>query len=548
MGQSPARDLEEHRVFQEAENSEPLASRLRKIFVGNVAHLALCAAVLLLCGYLRFVNLDWGTWKKQAGGHPDEVIVVGVIDSLKANHFDTDLRRAAIPESLQGSRYNFSSYEYCAYVWYSAMAALQKLTGLSQPKFAALPPVVVDRLFSACLGLVVCVLVYFCASTFLHRTFALLAALFTGVLPVLVQDSHYARAESLITAGTLAAIYLILRFVRDPSYKLCFWCAFLLGFLSASKVSLAALLYLPACAIWIVFKPEHSRAGLAMLRHFAVTITGILAGFLLGVPYVLPHRQEWWAGWKSLREQYSHPFPPHGPDPEGYCFGYIATYFWKTFGAALIIVAVIGVIYLARRKSYRLVLFLGSPILVYYAIFSLQESFFERNLSHVVPLIAILAAAGCAEVWERMEESISSRDLRIVALSLMVLLCLWVPLGISWRLAVKVLGAKLYEANPFYDVFIRDSHKGLPVYTDNLFFIQSLDRLRDRSLENPNGFVIELEDAGDETSQHRLSIAQRLFNMKLLATSPGHFADLPVSTMQIYHSKNHSWYLVRGMQ
>jgi hypothetical protein len=146
-----------------------------------------------------------------------------------------------------------------------------------------------------------------------------------------------------------------------------------------------------------------------------------------------------------------------------------------------------------------------------------------------------------------MEESIFSRDLRITAISLIVLLCLWVPLGISWRLAVKVLGAKLDDTAPFYNALIRDSYKGMPVYIDNLFFIQSLTRLQERSVANPNGFVIRLDDAGDETSQHRLSVAQHLFNMKLLARSPGHFADLPVSTLQFYHSENYSWYLVRGM-
>jgi dolichyl-phosphate-mannose-protein mannosyltransferase len=509
---------------------------------------ALCTAVLLLCGYLRFVNLDWGIGKKQAGGHPDEVIVVGVVDGLQTNHFDTDLKRAAIPKSLQLSRYNFSSYEYCAYICYSAVTALEKFIRVLQPKFTAPSPVVVDRIFSACLGLAVCVLVYICARTFLLPAFALLATLFAGVLPVLVQDSHYARAESLVTAGTLAVIYLALGFVRKPSYKLCFCCAFLLGFLIASKVSLAALLYLPACAVWIVLEREHRRTVSDTLRYVATVITGTVAGFLLGVPYVLAHGREWWAGWKSLREQYSHPFPPHGPDPEGYCFGYIANYFWRTFGAALIILAIIGVIYLVRRKSYRLLIFFVSPLAVYYAIFGLQESFLERNFSHVVPFVAILAAAGCAELWERTEESMSSGDLRVAAIGFVVIFCLWVPLGISWRLAVKVLGGKLYETAPFYDTLIRESYKGLPIYRDDLFFIQSLTRLRDRSLANPNGFVIQIDDAGDETSQHRLFIAQHLFHMKLLATSTGHFADLPVSTLQIYHSENHSWYLVRGMQ
>jgi hypothetical protein len=75
LGHSLESDLEEHKVLQETGDGERLRSRLREIFRGNVLHLVLCAVVLLFCGYLRFVNLDWGMGKKQAGRHPDEVIV-----------------------------------------------------------------------------------------------------------------------------------------------------------------------------------------------------------------------------------------------------------------------------------------------------------------------------------------------------------------------------------------------------------------------------------------------------------------------------------------
>jgi hypothetical protein len=65
LGHSLESDLEEHKVLQETGDGQPLTSRLREIFRGNIVHLALCAAVLLFCGYLRFVNLDWGMGKNK---------------------------------------------------------------------------------------------------------------------------------------------------------------------------------------------------------------------------------------------------------------------------------------------------------------------------------------------------------------------------------------------------------------------------------------------------------------------------------------------------
>jgi Dolichyl-phosphate-mannose-protein mannosyltransferase len=538
--------LEEQIVVQEPESrlrvEQPFLRRRR--FSSNTRHLALCTFVLLFCAYLRFSNLDWGTGHKW-GGHPDESIVLGVIRGLSSNHFDTDLARAPILPALQNSRYNFSSYEYCTYVWYSAMRAAQKLLNSLVPTFVRSEPVVIDRMFSACLGLLACLLTYECAKILLGPSFALLAMLFTGVLPLLVQDSHYARAEALVTAGTLAVFYLTLRLLAKPSYKLCFWCAFLLGFLIASKVSLGALVYLPLCATWMALRAQHRDNLLTMAEHAAVTITGGIAGFLLGVPYILVNLHGWWAGWRSLRDQYSHPFPPHGPDPEGYCFGFIANYFWRTFGAALIILAVIGIIYFVRRKQYVSAFFVSSPLVFCYAIFGMEESFFERNMSHVVPLLAILAAAGCAEIWDLLKRPVVPRDLRIAAMGLTIILALWIPLSISWFFAVTVLSGKLYEEAGYYDALTQDTHKGMPFYADNLFDRQSLKRIQEKTIANPNGFVLRLDDANDAISRRRLALAEHIFHMKLLAQLPGHFADLPTCTLQIYHSKSYAWYFVQ---
>ena len=520
-------------------------ARLSRPTARHVVYLVL---MLLFCGYLRFVNLDWGFGGKQAaGGHPDEIIVANVIGSLKDNHFDTDLALAPLPETLRWSRYNFSSYEYLSYAWYSALFPALRHTpvlrraGLVGP----IPIIVCCRILSACCGLLVCLLAYWCARFIMPRPFALLATLFTGVLPLLVQDSHYARTEAFVTAGALGVICMsfVIAIARH-SKGLLFGCPFLLGFLVASKASLGALFYLPFYAVWIDRRSK--QLPLDKWKRFALMIFSGALGFLVGVPYVLPHWRAWWQGWTYLKHQYSHPFPPHGPDPAGYCFGFINAYFLHTFGAALLILAAVGLLRLLRRRQYSVLVLLVSPVVICYVVFGLQESFFERNASHVVPVIAILAAAGCAESWRQIVRIRWRKDLQAAAISLIVIACIWVPLNVSWRIAVKHFGARIYDPSPFYDALSRAVYGGRPLFIDDLYFIQSLERIQQRLIEHPDGYILRLIDANDETSRNRLAIAQRMFSMRLLAKQPGEFADLPTSTLQVYISPNYSWYLVRS--
>ena len=525
-----------------ARGRERLAGRHR----WHVLPVACVCVTLLLCGYLRFVNLDWGFGAKVgAGGHPDEIIIAGVVQNLAANHFDTDLALAPIPQELKSARYNFSSYEYSSYLWYSALSPVLLHTPLFKRAglFGLVPFFVSARTFSACLGLLACLLSYWCARFIISRPFALLAALFTGVLPLLVQDSHYARTESFVTAGALGVIGMsFLIAAGNRSRSLLVWCPLVLGFLIASKVSLAALLYLPLYAVWRAHGSPPALAG--KWKRFAVVIAACALGFLMGVPYVVPHWRIWWQGWRFLKNQYSHPFPPHGPDPAGYCFAFIDNYFWQTFGAALLLLACIGIFRLLRKRDYSALVFLVSPVAVCYVIFGLQEAFLERNVSHVAPLVAILAAAGCAELWGHIASIKMRTDARFAAITLLVAACLWVPLSISWRIAVKHFGGQQYDASSFYDALTRAVY-GVPLFVDDLYFIQSLERIQARLNTNPGGYILRLRDANDLTSRHRLSVARHIFSMRLLATQPSEFSDLPTSTLQVYLSSNYSWYLVR---
>ncbi len=507
--------------------------------------LSLPILVLLFCGYLRFTNLDWGIGAKtKAGFHGDERMVVSVDGALSTNHFDTDMKRAPIHEGLQLARYNFSSYFYASYIWYFVATPLERALHFRAVQTPT-SLVIVFRQFSAIFGLLACALVYGCAKELIPAKFAALAALFTGVLPLLVQDSHYARAEAFVTAGAVGTLWLSFAIARNCSLVRCFWSGLLVGFLTACKISLAPLVLLPALSIlaW-------HRSNLPQRLRFAVErscllVAGFVFGFLLGVPYVIPHWREWWLGWKFLKNQYSHPFPPFGPYPDGYCFGMINNYILSSFGAPLLIFAAIGVFHLLRRKAYFPLLLLIGPIALYELIFGFQLSFFERNISHVVPWIAILAAVGCMAAWDQIKRASAVAEVRVTAMTMVIVLCLWTPLTLSWRIAVVVFGGRTYDPTNKYETLIRLTYPGLPMIGDELWAYEVLEHIQQQLSSNPGGYILKLGDANDQLSRQQLFIAEHMFSMKLLASVPGPFSDLPTSTLQMYHGENYSWYLVR---
>lgn len=511
----------------------------------KLAHLILPALILLFCGYLRFVNLDWGlAGKQKAGWHPDEQIVVGVDGNLGSNHLDTDMGRAPIPEGLRWARYNFSSYFYASYLWYAVATPVRNALHLRRVP-TPFPPLMIYRQFSALLGLSVCVLVYCCAAAFLPSEFAALAALFTGVLPLLVQDSHYARAEAFVTAGAVGLLWLTFAAAEKCSPARCFWPGLLTGILAACKISLAPLLLLPAVAIWSCFWPVDQQKVRPVVKRLGLLFSGFAAGFVIGVPYAVVHERTWWQGWQVLKNQYSHPFPPYGTDPPGYCFGFIANYIVSTFGVPLLILAALGAFRLVRKRQFLPVFFLVGPVVFYYLIFGFQLAFFERNISHVAPWIAILAAGGCLEVWDQIKRATAVIELRLAVMVMTIALCLWVPLLLSWRIAVVVLSGHTYDPIEKYEAVLRAAYSGLPMIGDELWADQVLEHIQQLLVTHPNGYILKVGDANDELSRHRRFIAEHMFNMKLLAVVPGHFSDLPICTLQMYHSENYSWYLVR---
>ncbi len=325
--------------------------------------------------------------------HPDEIITVGVASHLlQWGTLDTNWHHVELlPPWFRYPQYNFSAYMLASAAalqlreWWPGGAVLDVLSWL--------------RAFSALLGAACVAGTFLLARHWFGAVTGLVAAALVAVHPLLVQDALYARPETFVTLLTLVLIGLLAG--RPPlRAERAFGAAVVLGVLVATKVSMLLLLPLLVLAL----DPHDRRPAVpgatplgaterayAWARAYPMP-AGLLAGFVLGAPYALVHFADFLDGVRVLRTQYGTYHWPHGTPDGGYLerVAYALRYFNATTGVWLV-VATIGAAVAAWRRQWRplaaflvalgtVVQFAGYPV------------FFERNLSHVVPLLCVFAA------------------------------------------------------------------------------------------------------------------------------------------------------------
>lgn len=128
---------------------------------------------------------------------PDEPVARAVLDHLREpGQWDTNWRVCGAPAPYDYDQFTFSSYHYTLYGWDRITRCIpgDELTRL--------------RLLNAFLGVVSVICVGLAGRTLVGACGGIAAAAFVAVAPVLVQDAHYLRCESLLTAGAAILLYL----------------------------------------------------------------------------------------------------------------------------------------------------------------------------------------------------------------------------------------------------------------------------------------------------------------------------------------------------
>ncbi len=338
-------------------------------------------AIVAAAAWLRFGSLAFHY------DHPDEVIAVEVARSMIARGtLNTNwVEVAALPASFRVPQFNFSGYML------AAAAALQAGSWLA-------PWTEVDALgwlrgFSALLGTGVVLATFLVGRRWFGPWVGVGAAIAVAINPLLYQDGLYARPETFATLLTLGVAWLLGGPGR-PSLRQGILAAWLLGVLVATKVSM--LLLVPV--LLLAIDPRAGAPEASWRRQVEAAWAGgrwlllaLGAGFLCGMPAVLTNAVDFLHGVLALRNQYLNGHWPHGVQ-DGTAMDRLAfagKYFRKTTGF-LVLLAFAGAAWASWRGIRRPVvvfLFAAATLLQ----FSVYAAFFERNVSHVVPVFAIFA-------------------------------------------------------------------------------------------------------------------------------------------------------------
>lgn len=499
----------------------------------------IAAAVVLLAGFwLRSVNYHVGY------GHPDEAITVEVVGHMrKSGDWDTNWAKAPNLESgLRYDQYNFSSHLYATFAFYR-FAKLIPGTSTWRDEDQGFW---VYRFFSVLLA----ALAVGQSLRLGHRLggggVALLAAALVAVAPILVQDAHFSRPEAFVTALTLAAVALCWPRAQ-LSVPAVLGGAGVIGLLVACKISMLALGWLPLVPLLAAREGEIGRRPRWTLAAAAMAV--LVAGFVAGVPGALVHPEVYIRGIRHLAEQYAGVHPPHSHLNGGPVADLMGRYFVATLGWPLVGFGFVGAAVLAvQRRGWELAVTAG-PVVLFVGYFSTRGVFFERNVSHVVPLFLVLAALGMWTSATWLTEKVTAGR-RIgpatgVALGLLALTVIQ-PLRVSLPLVQVGFSGGVGFTRAVVDDAMQKAHPEAKWWNTLLFNDGPLEDLAAHFKGGGGPVLLRVADFSDEWTAYSLPRLDARFHSRRVGEFSGIFADQPLSTLLTYHCAREYYYLVSG--
>jgi hypothetical protein len=264
-----------------------------------------------------------------------------------------------------------------------------------------------------------------------------------------------------------------------------------------------------------------------------------LVGVFVGVPDAFFHPAAYWHGVEFLRKQYAGVTLPHASIDSTNSVSLTAAYFWQTTGL-LLAFSLAGAVLLAKARRFTLLAATACPVVFYLAYFASQRTFFERNLSHVVPLMAIPAALALTAIVQK----IPARARTAVLVALVAVAggrALWV----SGRL-VFVAMRTTTERRSFDDQFrllmrVRDRID----YNTGLATDRQLADMIQLGKTAQHDFLVRVEDFHDSFTRKHLEELERQTNWRQVDYFPSLFEGFDVSTLISYHSVSYRYLFLR---
>jgi hypothetical protein len=368
------------------------------------------------------------------------------------------------------------------------------------------------------------------------------AVALTATAPILVQDAHYGRPESFVTA--LFLFVVIGAWPRERFlYTAVLGSSFACGLLIASKVSFLPLSWVPIVPAFV-----HWRRVNESLMGVSAKLVGVAAGigfgFFVGAPAAVLHPRQFLYGFSRLQTQYSGGHPPFSQADGSAVWDVMIAYFGSTFGWLALLFGVIGAAMLLWERRFAVAALLAGPLFMMAVLFGKQRIFFERNLSHVVPLGIVLAMFGLGAVVSRLPRKWP----QIAGATLLGGALLWVPATISVRLVARTFSGK---SDSELRIKITNASTAYPestwVTTSGASWgREAIEATSERLAERGTSVLLHEISYGDEWTAQSLEEFKRAFDVTLLADQPSDFPELPTCTLQVYLSPWNRIWLVRA--
>jgi hypothetical protein len=370
----------------------------------------------------------------------------------------------------------------------------------------------------------------------------LTAGALAAVVPGLVQDAHYARPEAFLTMIMMAAAGVCLPAGRYRAWRVLVG-GLLVGLAVACKISMLALVWLPLVPLLVAERAGWPRRGLSAL---ALTVAGLGAGFALGAPGALANPAAFRHGVEYLARQYAGLHPPHSHVDGGMVAGMVAAYYTATLGWLVVAAGGVGTVVLVARRRWAEAAITAGPVGLFAGYFCTRSVFFERNLSHVVPLFCVLAAIGLAATgaWiaRRWRWPLGFGCAALLAVAM------FRPTELSVRLVTTEFSGRNTTERLAMDESVRAAHPGLG-WRDALIMTElPLEALRSYFVTGGSPVLVRVVDYHDEWSARYGARLPVQFEAKLVGSRPSVFADVPGCTLHTYGGWSDRYYLVTGVR
>jgi hypothetical protein len=275
-----------------------------------------------------------------------------------------------------------------------------------------------------------------------------------------------------------------------------------------------------------------------------LAVAGMAVGFAAGVPGALQHPEVFLHGVRYLTTHYAGLHPPHSHLEGGWVTDMLGGYFRATLGWPLVTVGAFGAAWLCRSRRWIELAALVGPTVLFSIYFCTRSVFFERNLSHVVPLFGVLAGIGAVAVGRVISCRIGTKA--SYGAAAILALALWRPTDLAIRLVQEVFSGRAEERSGQFENRLRAEHTGLEWRVSSLLDAVPLEEMARRFDLEETPLVLRVQDYHDEWTRRRLAQLGQEFEVETLGINASIFQDVPASTLHTYASWTDHYFLVKA--